>query len=221
MPTNMRVVSWNYDMQFEKSFAEFIPDSDLSEKRNSGMMLQTVPTGVESNEHYAGIFSIYKLNGTAGTRDNHEMLIKSYDPVIFGQLDRFSGLLSLTLHFYDKVTSGNDEPYLQFAWEDDNRRDNVLDLIERFSPVRTVVVIGYSFPQFNRYLDRKVFDLLAPEEVFLQVAEDGSSVKDRLIGIGVAPEMIRVVNDMDQFHIPHAYSPSAWLSQKSRAEVDS
>ena len=31
MPTNIRVVSWNYDMQFEKSFAEFIPDVNPGE----------------------------------------------------------------------------------------------------------------------------------------------------------------------------------------------
>ena len=217
LPTDIRVVSWNYDMQFEKSFAEFISDSISTEKRNSGKMLQVVPTGVESTEHYDDIFSIYKLNGTAGTRDNHKMIIKSYDPVIFGQLDA-NHLLSLTLHFYHNVTSGHDEPYLQFAWEDDNRRDNVLDFIEQFSPVRTVVVIGYSFPQFNRDLDRKVFDLLSPKEVFLQVAGD-ESVKDRLVGIGVDPEMIRVVNDSDQFHIPNAYSPSVRQSRGGRAEV--
>ena len=219
MPTDIRVVSWNYDMQFEKSFAEFIPDSDLAERRNSGKMLQVVPTGVESKEHYDGIFSIYKLNGTAGTRDNHEMIIKSYDPVICGQLSA-DHLLPLTLHFYQNVTRGHDEPYLQFAWEDDNRRDNVLDLIERFSPVRTVVVIGYSFPLFNRDLDRKVFELLGPEEVILQVARD-DSVRDRLVGIGVDSGMIEVVIDSDQFHIPNVYSPSARLSQESRAEVGS
>ena len=220
MPTDIRVVSWNYDMQFEKSFAEFIPDMNPGEKRNSAEMLQIVPTGVESNEHYAGIFSIFKLNGTAGARDSHGMLIKSYDPVIFGQLDGFSGLLSLTLHFFEKVTRGDDEPYLRFAWEDDDRRDNVLKLIERFSPVSTVVVIGYSFPLFNRGLDRMAFELLSPNEVFLQVAGD-TSVKDRLVGIGVTSEKIRVVNDTDQFHIPNAYSPSAWLSRKSREEVKS
>lgn len=220
MPTDLRVVSWNYDMQFEKSFAELIPNYDLGKWRDSAKMLQIVPTGIESNEHYPDIFSIYKLNGTAGTRNSHETLIKTYDPIFYGQLDGFSNFLSLTLGFYEKVTLGDDEPYLQFAWEDDNRRDNVLDLIERFSPVRTVVVIGYSFPQFNRDLDRMVFDLLSPKEVVLQVAGD-ESVKDRLVGIGVSPEKIAAVHDKDQFHIPHAYSPSVRLSRESRAELDS
>ena len=60
MPADLRVVSWNYDMQFEKSFAELIPNYDLGKWRDSAKMLQIVPTGIESNEHYPDIFSIYK-----------------------------------------------------------------------------------------------------------------------------------------------------------------
>ena len=69
MPTDVRVISWNYDMQFEKSFAEFIEDPQYEKRRSAGVMLQVVPTGIEAHEHYDGIFSILKLNGTAGTRD--------------------------------------------------------------------------------------------------------------------------------------------------------
>ena len=220
MPTNMRVVSWNYDMQFEKSFAEFIRDPYYEERRDSGRMLQVVPTGVESHDHYDDIFSIYKLNGTAGTRDNRKMLIKSYDPVVYGQPGRVdSGDLRLILHFYQNATNEKDKPYLQFAWEDDDRRTSVLGLIERFAPVETVVVIGYSFPPFNRDLDRKMFEELRPNEVFLQVAED-ENVMDRLVGLGIDPRIIRVIRDREQFHIPNSYSPSLRLSRRSRELLD-
>ena len=220
MPTDVRVVSWNYDMQFEKSFAELIHDPRYEKRRGSGKMLQVVPTGIESPEHYDDIFSIYKLNGTAGTRDNREILVKSYDPVVYGQAGRLdSGDLRLTLHFYEKVTSGNDRPYLQFAWEDDDRRDSVLRLIRRFAPVEILVVIGYSFPLLNRDLDRSVLEVLSPNEVFLQVAGD-EAVMDRLAGLGVESQSIKVVRDQDQFHIPHSYSPSARLSRSSRDEQD-
>ena len=220
MPTDVRVVSWNYDMQFEKSFGELIADSRYEERRGSGKMLQVVPTGVECHEHYDGIFSIYKLNGTAGTRDNREILIKSYDLVVYGQTGKLdSSDLCLTLRFYQNVTRGNDEAYLQFAWEDDDRRASVVGLIRQFAPVEAVVVIGYSFPLFNRDLDRRVFDVLRPKEVFLQVAGD-EAVMDRLVGLGVESQIIKVVRDRDQFHIPHWYSPSARLSRSSLAKQD-
>ena len=60
-------------------------------------------------------FRYTRLNGTAGTRNSHETLIKTYDPIFYGQLDGFSNFLSLTLGFYEKVTLGDDEPYLQFG----------------------------------------------------------------------------------------------------------
>lgn len=74
-----------------------------------------------------------------------------------------------------------------------------------------MVVIGYSFPLFNRNLDRVVFEKLGPKEVFLRVAGD-DAVKNRLVGLGVAPKLIRIVDDQNQFHIPYSYSPAAWKS---------
>ena len=91
----------------------------------------------------------------------------------------------------------------------------VLDYIGGFSPVDTVVVIGYSFPIFNRRLDRVVFEALRPKEVFLQVAGD-DAVTDRLVGLEVEPEIVKVVGDRDQFFIPYSYSPRAWMSRWDR-----
>ena len=217
MPTNLRVISWNYDMQFEKSFAEFIDDPGFQKKRSSGEMLQVIPTGVESGVHSDGLFAIYKLNGTAGARDNNGTLIKSYDPVVYSSPGRLAAdNLRLSLHFFDQVSRGADEPYLQFAWEDDNRRVDMLTLISRFTPVETIVVIGYSFPVFNRNLDREVFKMLRPNTVYVQVAGD-DAVTDRLSSMGVDPDKIKVVRDQDQFHIPYSYSPSTRRSGSSDA----
>ena len=125
------------------------------------------------------------------------------------------GAIHLTLGFYQNVTRGDDEPYLQFAWEDDRRRVEILERIEGFSPVDAVVVIGYSFPLFNRNLDRVVFEKLGPKEVFLQVAGD-DAVKDRLVGLGVKSDIIRIVGDQNQFHIPCSYSPADWKSWRGK-----
>ena len=68
-------------------------------------------------------------------------------------------------------------------------------------------MIGYSFPTFNRDLDQRIFDALRPSEVFLQVAGD-NNVKDRLVGLGVDSDKIKVVEDREQFFIPPSCSPS-------------
>ena len=52
-----------------------------------------------------------------------------------------------------------------------------------------------------------MFNTLSPSEVFLQVAGD-NSVRDRMVGLGVCKDTIKVVEDREQFFIPPTYSPS-------------
>ena len=66
MPTNLRVISWNYDHQFERSFAEFTPEPDYDGRRDTGKRLQVVPPFPDKYD--SGAFSILKLNGSAGAR---------------------------------------------------------------------------------------------------------------------------------------------------------
>ena len=213
MPTDVRVITWNYDGQFEKSFADFFEYFD--QRREVGSLLQVTPATGTSTDYYSDIFSIYRINGAAGIRERSNQLLTHYFDAFVQDRQNMSAALRLTLHFYQNVTSGADKPYLQFAWEDDTRRATVLDYIGGFSPVDTVVVIGYSFPIFNRRLDRAVFEALRPKEIFLQVAGD-DAVTDRLVGLGVEPKIIKVVGDQDQFFIPYSYSPRTWMSRWDR-----
>ena len=209
MPTDVRVITWNYDGQFEKSFADFFEYID--HRRAVGRMLQVTPATGTSSDYYDDIFSIYRINGAAGIRERPDQLLTHYFDAFVQDRPDLTAAVRLTLGFFQNVTSGNDKPYLQFAWEDDGRRADVLGHLGGFSPVDTVVVIGYSFPLFNRGIDRVVFDALQPKEVFLQVAGD-DAVKDRLVGLGVEPHIIKVIRDQNQFHIPYSYSPSERMS---------
>lgn len=207
MPTNMRVISWNYDRQFEKSFSQFTPELKYEERRATEDKLQAVPSRLP-HECDPGAFSILKLNGSAGARVSPIKDSRpTHNPDLYALSSELDRSLFLTLRFCMNVAVEDADPYIQFAWEDDTRRSGILDLIDRFTPVETVVVIGYSFPTFNRDLDRRVFDALRPNEVFLQVAGD-NNVRDRLVGLGVDSDKIKVVEDRKQFFIPPSYSPS-------------
>ena len=207
MPTDVRVISWNYDHQFEKSFAEFIPESQDGGRRATGRRLQVVPP-LTPDECDPRAFSILKLNGAAGARASPSTDSRpTHNPDLYDQPSDPGRSLFLALRFCENVAAEDPEPYLQFAWEDDRRRSGVLELIDGFGPVETVVVIGYSFPLFNRDLDRRILDTLRPSDVFLQVAGD-NNVRDRIVGLGVDSEKITIVEDREQFFIPHTYSPS-------------
>ena len=149
-----------------------------------------------------------KLNGAAGTRESPSANSRTtHNPDLFALSSDLGRSLFLTARFCENVAEGGSDPHLQFAWEDDERRSAILELVRGFAPVETIVVIGYSFPTFNRDFDQRLFDALCPSEVFLQVAGD-TGVKDRIVGLGVDPDTIKIIKDRNQFFIPPTYSPS-------------
>lgn len=201
MPTDVRVISWNYDMQFERGYSEFLPKP---EKPDAMDALQVFP-GVSEESHCRNLFSIFKLNGTASMEVNRaDVLTTAYDLFVD---DDFVGTLERVIGSDRQVDAREQlSPYLKFAWEDDDRRRQVLD---RIVPVKMLVVIGYSFPLFNRDVDREVLKRLSPQDLYVQAGDDGAAVKERIIALsGICSEVITVIEDVGQFYVPNSYSPA-------------
>ena len=198
MPTDVRVISWNYDMQFEKAHAEFLPPDDYPKVATA---LQVVP-GLGDGGYCSKSFSIVKLNGTASMElSSGHVLSRRYRTLLISDFD--DTLRQLVSRYGEDI-----DHYVNFAWEDDEFRNDALERIER---VETLVVIGYSFPLVNRAIDQKVLTCrLRPRKVYVQAGTSGPAVKERLVGLGVDAEAVRVVEDVDQFYIPDRYSPSEW-----------
>ena len=196
MPTDVRVISWNYDIQFEKAYAEFLHPDDYPKIATA---LQVVP-GLGEGAYRSDCFSIVKLNGTASMVLGSHGLARQYNKPYL--TDNFEDTLKHVGSYYDTGIT----PYLNFSWENDERRDHALSRIER---AETLVVIGYSFPLVNRDVDREILTcLLRSEKLYVQAGRDGPAVKERLAGLGVDDERVNLVEDVDQFYIPDRYSPS-------------
>jgi hypothetical protein len=195
MPTDVRVISWNYDMQFEMAYAEFLHPDDYPKVATA---LQVVP-GLGDGAYCSKCFSIVKLNGTAGMVLGAQGLARQYKNYLTSDFKK-------TLKQVGSSYDDNGIPYLNFAWVDDEWRNDALKRIER---VETLVVIGYSFPLVNRDVDQEILTrLLRPEKLYVQAGRDGPAVKERLAGLGVDDERVSLVEDVDQFYVPNPYSPS-------------
>ena len=159
MPTDVRVVSWNYDMQFEKAYAEFLHPDHYPKVATA---LQVVP-GLGPSAYCSECFSIVKLNGTASmVFTSEQVLAREYKTYLTSD---FKNTLRHLGSYYDRLTT----PYLNFAWDDDEWRNDALKRIER---VETLVVIGYSFPLVNQDVDLEVLTrLLRPETLYVQAGE--------------------------------------------------
>lgn len=146
-PENISVISWNYDSQFEKAY------------RNYSLKENLLVYDKNAQEDYRNLSNrgrIFKVNGSANFGDFNmvDYIFKhvEVDPIIqlieyYGNLNSDTSLLGF------EFTS-----HLSYAWETSVKQDLLLNMLQQTTyDTTTVVVIGYSFPYFNRQIDRKIF----------------------------------------------------------------
>lgn len=152
LPEAVNIVTWNYDTQLEKSYKEFCEDSDFV---------------------YEGITmapNIFRLNGVCGQphkRETKDLCYMNFNKSFF------ESVLSL---FENHVRHAvGYRPSISFAWE---RGDLAAKITERIKETTTLVVIGYSLPNFNSDIDRVLFEIMAPtlEKIVIQVPESAHPV---------------------------------------------
>lgn len=184
LPEHLIIYTWNYDTQLEKAFYGFCEDDDK------------VFDNIINNKR------IYKINGFCGT----------YPPSTIG--DPFHAAIhpndepaweeGINLYNECMADPSSPDPEIKFAWEDStNARLKSMGL-SQLSEVSEMVVIGYSFPYFNREIDRlifKQFDHL--NRIYLQYPKDvHASIKTRIKSFFHRDIEIVDIEKTDMFHIP-------------------
>jgi len=152
LPSKIKIISWNYDFQIEKSYLEFNKTLHLNSSRS--WLGLTVPSEWSNHSKYTNKFNIIKLNGSARIKTND---YDGYLVTTANNSDR-SKNASGAIDIYLNIIEGN-VPYeceLKFAWENEHHEklfESALDL----SKITVLVIIGYSFPFFNREVDLALF----------------------------------------------------------------
>ena len=204
--SNINFVSWNYDNQFEIAYSNYRNEKySVDEIQRE---LQVIPSFV-SNELDPNKSSIVKLNGTAGIYDQD---------CSYGKLFDFSNHLmneeTIKMFIVSLMSNRNDfKNNIKFAWENDEEVIKAREYARRIiSESDVVVIIGYSFPTFNREVDRQIFsefDSVLHRPVRMKIyiqdtKENAPKIKERLKAIGNnLYDVAEVYDDIDQFLIPY------------------
>lgn len=149
MPDEVNIISWNYDAQIEKAFMNY------SKVGYDDALKQLNFLGASESEEYNPLKSgVIKLNGTAGfykrDRTHGDLFDFSKHSVDNKSLEILSNTLS--------PGSSEYETSLRFAWiENEISKKAIKAASSILSQSDLVVVIGYSFPYFNRKVDRAIF----------------------------------------------------------------
>ena len=143
-PNNISIISWNYDYQLELAYQEYLPHESLETISNHYLHSFDKNTDGKYEEpyHKRNRFQVLKLNGSSFVSDVLLTSVKKGQEVLF------------LIELYPKLTPKNN--LISFAWE---RMMPTFEkrLSDSFLDTDILVVIGYSFPFFNREIDRKIF----------------------------------------------------------------
>jgi hypothetical protein len=211
---NIRIVSWNYDFQIEQSFWQFSQSDDLKQNQN---LLHVYPEGWNI-EHYEDRFSVFKINGTTSFRETIQGGDSIYNVVEKFTMSEDEKLLKSSIWYFMASVYSNDtvKSSLKFSWDSKFPSSLLTCACKAISDSDAIVVIGYSFPFFNRDVDKVLLVAACKNEMTKIYVQDidPNAIKNKLIST-LPPgypqgliETIRAKSDKDpnklsdQFFLP-------------------
>lgn len=174
-PRGVKIVSWNYDIQFELAFKEYFSKSKYNDICDE---LNLFPTSNKFPD--IDSFLLYKINGSSTYCMPHNL--KEFAP-LFPDLTYFDKDEVLSTIITNRIN--NFKPDIKFAFETkpvDHQQSTLVK--EALRACTTLVVIGYSFPFFNRAYDLKLLANLPINNIYIQCPDDSyEAIKDALYGM--------------------------------------
>lgn len=194
LPKEISFVSWNYDSQMELAFRSYRLNSGLAVFEKN--ILGTWPALPDSGR-------IFKVNGSATFLDMELVsMIKDYE--------KTSSAIQLIQFYGNAMADTSDmgfqfKTHLSFAWENSANSKNMMNsLHETTKDTELVVVIGYSFPFFNRSVDREIFKGMPNlKKVYVQDI-NAAAVEQSMRAVLPADIKVEIshISDCGQFYLP-------------------
>lgn len=206
-PPNINILTWNYDNHFELSFSEY------AEQKESDYLQATLGSISKYDEtrYKKGLFEIFRLNGSIGYYVDGE---RFYRPFIDFRVKHITASVIENLVYLYSIGLNSNwvankiKPGISFAWEDENSINRLYSKISQaVAETDILIIIGYSFPFFNRSIDKQILDSikkgglkvyfqgLEPEDVLF------SRFKNATSRIFPDSDMVKI-QDLKQFYLP-------------------
>ena len=154
IPEDIFIMTWNYDVQLDVAYRDY---------SEFGLPMCVPPETIDVNKKAR----VFKINGSANYYNANQLdscvYLKSDDAAF---LEKILCQLSITTN-RGKYSEGTTD--LLFAWERNNF-DKLSDLLyDKISDAKVLVIIGYTFPFFNREVDREIFGKMTNlEKIYIQ-----------------------------------------------------
>lgn len=208
---DFKFISWNYDLQLEETFKLFIKNGKFikNEELNDLFKFKEIQKNKIDND-------VFHLNGHRGFYN-----VKSGDTE--NRFTSFEEYWENNKILYNALTEGetNFDNYIKYSWEHSN--DDFSNKVHSvLSETEILVIIGYSFPAFNRRIDQNMFDSLVPDKVKKIVYQDPNATKELILNLFKNPNLfknkIEVLNNeksLTQFYLPNDF----FITQENKETI--
>jgi hypothetical protein len=204
-PNDVKILSWNYDFQVELAAAQMGDLDDVGHNAGNSVYAQSILKYYPnldpnpSNGDYADL-SLIHLNGVAGFTKGNEFEKAS----VFQY--RYATDENKAVEF---IRTNKLESLLHFAWENRGYHSEMMKhVVNMIKQTSILVVIGYSFPFFNREYDKQIFKQLTREGLLRKIYyQDPVLTGEQLraqFGLSKGIEIVHI-KSTDNFHVPFEY----------------
>lgn len=179
LPNNIKILSWNYDSQFEIAFMNLI-DSGITSIRKT-LNIIAKDNLVRDNNIPKDKFSIFKLNGTTNLRNENLDIIELLENFQYDE----TLLANSFLELFEKPFFRKVYPNMSFAWEN-FKPDSIFNncMKESISETDILIIIGYSFPFFNRKIDQFILTAMPNlKKVYVQDPNNAEGIIEKIKGL--------------------------------------
>ncbi|MFT3845388.1 MAG: hypothetical protein QM725_10065 [Lacibacter sp.] len=214
LQNNIKVLSWNYDCQFEIALMNY-SNKNFNELK---AFFQVLPNTSTFNTNKLnldlGKFAFLKLNGSA-EYDSFAINNGGGQNILETNIDEGTTLNRLIEDYMNSKKYENSQnshlTYFNYSWEQVgefvNKYEGYNECIKNAFTIaeetEILVVIGYSFPFFNRKIDRKIMNSNRIQKVYVQDVNP----QERIFTIKESFESLRgkqiiPINFINSFFLP-------------------
>lgn len=213
LPNNFKIITWNYDLQFEIAYREYLLQLNRSQIQEK---LQAIPSPsfLEKSVFDPSKFCLIRLNGVAGFTSAFSIKRKLSNFELVKVLIKF-------VHLYKNISDEELSNFI-YSWENPNEFlytnknvENIKEIAKQvMSQTDILVIIGYSFPLFNRSIDKELISACAgnAKKIYIQDPR-AKEIQDLLVSSFadlVTPEEYRSIMGMGLKKTPVEFVSSSY-----------
>lgn len=203
-PKNIKIITWNYDFQMQMA-AGYFQKEDCSypvdvTRKNEPLIRYYPEVGKNHKGHLDSDYSMVHLNSIAGHYNRNGVF---YNNLIYWDLNKDVNTI------VDDIfkTNVHADQFMKFAWENGAKESKAVKIAtEIIKDTDILIIVGYSFPFFNREIDNELFEVLIRRDelkiYYQNPSLDGSFLKNQFRLPKSIADRIDHVKNIDQFYVP-------------------